>query len=78
MGKDVGEVWTVDAETNSGGDPIRLLISGSGPAVSVPIAVTGAGIKIGGYEIALRARDAGERILERLLDEIAAVLASPA
>jgi hypothetical protein len=75
---EVGATWTVDLETDSTGLPRRMIVSGDGSAVSTPISIQPNSIRIGGYEIALKSKDAGCRILTCLIDAICAGIAAPA
>ena len=75
---EVGATWTLDLETDEGGLPQRMIVAGDGSAVSTPISMQPSSIRIAGYEIALKSRDAGSRILTRLIDAICAGLTAPA
>lgn len=78
IGEEFGVGWTLDLECDDQGNPVRMIVSGGGPVLTVPIKVTEKLITVAGYDIALRSRDCGERLLDRLLDGIvAALIATP-
>ena len=76
-GAEVGATWTLDLETDESGMPLRMIVSGAGSAVSTPITMQPSSIRIDGYEIALKSKDCGARILARLTDAICGALAVP-
>lgn len=78
IAQEAGASWSIDLETDEAGAPKRLIVSGAGSAISTPIRMTERMVSVDGYDVALRSRDCGARLLERLLDCIASALADPA
>lgn len=70
----IGKHVSVDLEEDEEGRPIAILISRPGATFEVPVALGSRSLRIASEVIGLAARDAGDRILRRIADEVAANL----